>query len=135
MSNEKQSGLIQALVPAIILATFHGMLWIVLLGMMLRFVPAFVKIFEDFEVSLPMMTEWAIGWSLFSARYWFLVLPSIAVMCAADLIVLCALYLHPKAAVLRWLWLALMMLVPLSLMAWTVLAVFLPLLSLHTSLS
>ena len=135
MSNEKQSKLIQALVPAILLATFHGMLWIGLLGMMLSYVPIFVRIFYEVNAGLPPMTQWAIRWSVFCSNYWFLVLPFIAAMYAADLILLYALYLHPKAAVLRWLWLALMMLVPLVVIGCTMLAMSLPWLSIHTSLS
>jgi len=135
MSNEQVVRPIQALVPATLLAAFHGVLWIVLLGMMLKYVPTFAKIFEDFGAELPVMTEWAMRWSIFSIRYWFLILPFIAVVCVADLMVLYALYLHPKLAMLRWLWLTVMLLVPLGLMAATVLAMFLPLMSLIEQLS
>ncbi len=92
MKSEKETRPIQAFVPAILLATFHSMLWIVLLGMMLKFVPTFEKIFQDFDADLPVMTVWTIRSSCFSVYYWFLILPIIAVLCAADLIVLCALY-------------------------------------------
>jgi len=135
MRDEQVAKRIQALVPAILLAAFHGVLWIVFLGMMLKYVPTFAKIFEDFDTELPAITIWALQWSIFSIRYWFLILPFIAVVCAADLLVLYALYLHPKFAMLTWLWLALMLLVPLGLMAWTVLAMYLPLMSLIEQLS
>ena len=110
------------------------MLWIVLLGMMLKFVPTFVQIFKDFDAELPGMTKWAVRSSQYSAHYWFVILPVIVVLCPADLIVLHALYIRPKAAVLRWLWLALMLLVPLGVIAWTALAMYLPFLSLTQQL-
>jgi type II secretory pathway component PulF len=134
MNSENETRSTDAFVPAILLAAFHGMLWIVLLGMMLKFVPTFVQIFEDFDAELPGMTKWTIRSSYFSADYWFAILPVIVVLCAADLMVLHFLYLRPKAVVLRWLWLAFMLLVPLSLMVWTVLAIYLPFVSLTQQL-
>ena len=134
MKDEKEAKPTRTLCPTVLLAAFHGLLWIVLLEMMLKYVPSFVKIFADFDAELPVMTVWVIRSSRFSVCYWFLILPIIAVLCAADLAVLYALYLHPKAVVLRWLWLALMLLVPLGLMAWTVLAMYIPLVSLTQQL-
>lgn len=126
MGNEKEA---RPILAPVILAAFHGILWIVLLGIMWTLVPNVEKILVEFEADVPTMTVWALTWSHISVCYWFLILPFIAALCTADLIVLYTLYLHPKAAVLRWLWLALMLLVPLGLMASTVLAMFLPLIS------
>jgi type II secretory pathway component PulF len=124
-----------AVVSAILLAAFHGVLWMVFLGMMLGYVPVFARIFADFDTALPVISIWVLQWSSLSARYWFLVLPCIAVLCAVDLVVLYALYLRPGLAIVRWLWLALMLLVPLGLMGLTVLGTCLPLRSLIESLS
>jgi hypothetical protein len=129
VQNQKEAKPIRALVPAILWAAFHGLLWIVLLGMMLSTVPPFAKIFADFDVDLPVMTQCIVIGSSLCVRYWFVALPAIAVLCAADSIVLHALYLRPKAVALRWLWLGwlgLMLLVPLGLMVWTMLAMWVP---------
>ena len=134
MNSESETGRSHAFVSAVLLAAFHGMLWIVLLVVMPKFVPTFVQIFQDFDTELPKMTQWAIWSSYNAAYYWFVVLPLIVVLCAADLMVIHTLYLRSGAAVLRWLWLAFMLLVPLGLMAWTGLAMYLPLLSLTRQL-
>ena len=134
MKTARETRPIQAFVPAILWAVLHSMLWIVLLGMMLKFVPTFEKIFQDFDAYLPVMTVWTIRSSCFAASYWFLILPVIAVLCVADLIVLCALYLRPKGVVARRLWLVLMLLVPLGFMAWTMLAMYIGLASLTQQL-
>jgi type II secretory pathway component PulF len=135
MRDEQEAKGTHAVVPAILLAAFHGVLWMVLLGMMLGYVPVFARIFADFDAELPVISIWVWHCSSLSVRYWFLVLPCIAVLCAVDLVVLYALYLRPGLAIGRWLWLALMLLVPLGLMGLTVLATFLPLRSLIQSLS
>jgi type II secretory pathway component PulF len=125
----------RAVVPAILLAIFHSVLWMVFLGMMLWYVPVFARMFADFDTALPVISIWVLQWSSLLARYWFLALPCIAFLCAVDLVVLYVLYLRPELAIVRWLWLALMLLVPLGLMGLTVLATFLPLMSLIHSLS
>jgi type IV pilus assembly protein PilC len=48
----------------------------ILVFIMLSIVPAFQKIFEDFDTELPMMTELLVGVSDFVANYWYL-LPGI----------------------------------------------------------
>jgi hypothetical protein len=121
-------------VTATLLVAFHGGLWTVFFGMMLWYVPVFAGIFADFDAALPVISIWVWQWSSLSARYWFLVLPCIAVLCAVDLAVLCVLDLRPGMAIIRWLWLALMLLVPLGLIGFTVLATFIPLRSLIHSL-
>ena len=126
MRDEKEAKPARALGPAILLAGFHSLLWIVLLGMMLYYVPSFVKTFADFDVEVPAMTVWVIAWSSLSVRFWYAILPAIAVLCAGDLAVLYVLYLSPKVVVLRWLWSGLMLLAPLALIGLTVLAIQLP---------
>ncbi len=135
MNNEHEAKPVNALVPAILWAAFHGMLWFVLLVMMLKYVPAYHRIFEDFGVDLPVMSQWVLTWSNLAASYWYLILPLMALLCAADSMILYALYLRPKAAVLRCLWLGVMLLVPLGLMALTVLTVRIPLIRLIQSLN
>ena len=118
------------MVPAIVLAAFHGVLWMAFLWMMLGYVPVFARIFADFDAALPVISMWVLQLSSLSARYLFLMLPCIAALCAVDLVVLYALYLRPDLAVVRWLWLALMLLLPLGLMGLTVLGTYLPFTSL-----
>jgi len=134
MNSENKTGRARAFVSATLLAAFHGMLWIVFLMIMLKFVPTFEQIFKDFDTELPKMTQWAITSSHYSAYYSFVILPLIVVLCAADLMIIYHLYLRSGAAILRWLWLAFMLLVPLGLTALTVLATYLPLLSLTRQL-
>jgi len=122
-------------VTPILLVAIHGGLWVVFLGMMLWYVPFFARIFEEFDASLPAITICVLQLSSLSARYWFLVLPCLALLCVIDLVVLRALYLRPGLTIIRWLWLTLMLLVPLGLVGLTVLATFGPQLSLIQSLS
>jgi type II secretory pathway component PulF len=134
MKDKQEARGTHAVAPALLLAALHGVLWMVFLGMMLAYVPVFTRIFEDFDTALPVITIWVWQWSSFSARYWFLILPCIAVLCAVDLVVLYLLYRRPELAIVRWLWLALMLLVPLGLMGLTVLGTYLPLRSLIQNL-
>ncbi len=129
MRNEKESRSIRTLSPGK-LVTFHGMLWIVLLVLMWQIVPRFEYIFAVRNIDLPVMTAWTIRLS----HYYTVSPPFIAALCAVDLIVLIALCRNPKAALLRRLWLGLMLSVPLGIMAWTVLMVGLPWISLSHSL-
>ncbi len=134
MEDEKQAKPINALVPAILWAAFHGLLWFVLLVMMVVFGPACTTVLTDFELDLPVMGQWILTWSLFSASYWYLILPLMTLLWAADFMILRVLYLRPKAAILRSAWLGLMLLVPLGLMALTVLTVHIPLIRLIRNL-
>ena len=133
MSDEKQSRPIQTWSPAK-LALLHGLLWIVCVGVMWKIVPAFEKIFVDFEADMPAIAVLAITYSNLAIR-WFLVIPFIAALWGGDLIVLNALGHDPKNALPRRLWLALMLLVPLGLTALTILAMFLPLIGTIEALS
>ena len=111
---------IRALIPAVILSVFHGCLWIALLGMMLWYVPPFRWIFEDFSIELPTMTKSVIGCSNVVGNYWYAFIPVVLIFGAADLMLLYVLYLRPRLAALRWVWLTLMFFAPLGLMAFTV---------------
>lgn len=135
MNDAKEVRPVRALIPAVILSVFHGSLWILLLGMMLWYVPSFGKIFKEFEVALPAMTELAISASYFSINFWYAVVFAVMVLAAADLMLLYAMYLHPKLAALRWLWLTLMLFAPFGLIALTVLAMNIPMISLTRQLS
>ena len=140
MSDAKEVKPIQALIPAIILSVFHGVMWIFLLGMMHWYVPAFSNIYEkliykELEATLPAATELAILLAYHSINYSYAIVFVIVVLCAADQMLLYALYRRPWTAPLRWIWLALMLFVPLALMAFIVFAVSLSMISLTESLS
>ncbi|MBN2291162.1 MAG: hypothetical protein JXM70_01980 [Pirellulales bacterium] len=135
MEVEREAKPLHGLTRAIFISAFHGLLWIVLLGIMFIFVPSYQKVFTDFEVDLPVMTEWVLMLSSLSVTYGHHILCIIVVLCMVDLIILFSLYQHPQAVVLRWLWLSVMILIPLALMVWTLLVVLLPWISITESLS
>ncbi|MBN1588587.1 MAG: hypothetical protein JW888_03640 [Pirellulales bacterium] len=124
----------RSLTPAL-LAALHGALWIVFWGMIFQQVGSFQKIFIDFDVELPVMTAWAITLANCLHGYWYLILPVMAALWVGDLVVVYALYQRPKLAVLKWLWLIAMFLLPLGAIAWIVVALWIPLISLTQSLS
>ena len=55
--------------PVVVIAVAVGILTFI----MIRIVPTFVKIFEDFDSELPKMTQVLISISHYSVRYWFLI--------------------------------------------------------------
>ncbi|MFV1968435.1 MAG: type II secretion system F family protein [Pirellulaceae bacterium] len=52
----------------------------ILMFLMLKIVPVFRKMFEDFELELPPMTQWVVETSQFGVSYWFLMFPFILVL-------------------------------------------------------
>lgn len=125
MSDKKQAKSGGWLAP-VVLTVIHGILWFAWLGLLLRLVPAYEKIFADFGTELPVATIWAIGLSNLAFRFWYLAILVVAGLCAVDLALLRALFARPKLAVLAWLWAMWMFLMPLVLMVWIVISLWIP---------
>ncbi|HBO44240.1 MAG TPA: hypothetical protein DD670_09970 [Planctomycetaceae bacterium] len=134
MSDEKPAKSSGGLAP-LILTAMHGILWFVLLGMLLKIVAGFEGIFADFGMELPLATIWAIGLANLAFRFWYLAMLLIAGLCAVDLALLRVLFARPKLAFLAWLWATAMFVVPLALMAWIVVWLWIPLVHLIHDLS
>jgi hypothetical protein len=130
----QKSELSQFVVPMILTAC-HGVLWIVFFGFMLRFVPAYKHIFEDFGTALPGMTQLTIWLSSLMSTFWYLAVLFLVGLLVVDLVVLLVILPHRKYAVLNWLWLTLMFLAPIGLTGFTAVAVFVPMAKLMSSLS
>ena len=116
---------------AIAFASFHGFLWFAALAMMIWYVPRVEDFFTDFEFEPPAAAQWVIACSFFSRSYWFLLLPLIMLLGA---VLLWSLSLHREVAVLRRLWSGIMLLLPLGVMAWTVLTLGVAIVSLAGAL-
>ncbi|NLE38777.1 MAG: hypothetical protein GX621_12200 [Pirellulaceae bacterium] len=134
MSDEQQAKSGGWLAP-LILTVIHGILWFAWLGLLLRIVSGFENIFADFGMELPVATIWAIGLANLAFRFWYLAILLIAGLCAVDLALLRVLFARRKLAVLAWFWAMAMFFVPLALMAWIAVWLWIPLVRLIHDLS
>ena len=104
-----------------------------ILALMLFVVPRFVVILQDFDAELPAMTQWVISLSMFVVTYWWLLIgPAFGV----DAAVFGGLMLLPAES--RWATVAWFLAVLVAMILFTVfvvMALFVPMLSLHQSLS
>lgn len=91
---------------------------LVLLGLLLKHVPQYEKMFKDFGCKLPDMTIAVISLSRITSKYWFLLAPLLA---AADIGIMVGLHrAGRKGLLMAWgvlIWLAEMLLAALILLA------------------
>lgn len=134
VTTENETRRARSLARTILFGAFHGLAWMVLLWLMVQRVPDFANIFVDFEVEIPTLTRWVVSVSFFSIRYCSFLLPAVILLCLVNTAVLRVLSVRPGAALLRWSWMGFMFLVPAVLIAVTLVAMFVPLVSLTSSL-
>jgi hypothetical protein len=65
----------------------HGIGWIALCISAWFAVPLFLSVFDDFGVDLPPLTQWVIVTSNKAVVYWYLALPSLALVLVLDVVV------------------------------------------------
>ena len=132
MTDERRA---RPVVAPTILTAVHGLLWIGVLVMLLRVVPGYCTILEDFDAEVPVATIWVIQLSVFSLQYWYLLILLIGVFCIVDFLALYFLRGSAGRTVLRYVWVITMLVTPLCLLVWFLLAVQLPMLQMTESLS
>ena len=96
----------------------------ILLAALLQTVPKFAEMFDEFGAELPAMTVLVIGLSHVVVRYWYLLVPLALLV---DAVILFGLSRLPAEA--RWLgiaWAGFVFLVVMVLLAFVVIAIFVP---------
>jgi hypothetical protein len=113
----------------------HAMVLAVPILVLLVVVPKFKKVFEDFAIKLPWVSEIAIDLSDWMLDFWFIVPFALAPLLVSDLAVLYLLRRQENTRVLARLWFYLIMLFVLAGCGALVVALFLPLIELMELLS
>ncbi len=121
-----------AALPAVVI---HGTLWAAFLHILLRGVPPFKRIFADFGMKLPWVTEVVLDLADWGAEYWPLLLIALAVLLAVDGIVSYLLYANPSGRWRYWLWFTVLGFVPVFAGYVVMVAMFEPLLELMNGLA
>ena len=110
-------------------------LWLLLWAALLRTVPRLEKVFRDFNAELPRLTQLVISLSHLTLAYWYLPILPICLWPVVNRGVVSALWSGPEGVAGRWTWYAITWLVPLLLLAFVVIALVAPLISLLSALS
>jgi type II secretory pathway component PulF len=106
-----------SLAVTLLLAAAPAAAWAALLAFLCLSVPAYERVFADFRLRLPDTAVAVIDASRWSIQYLPLVLPALALLCAADVGVLLLLRRGSGTRLLAWLWSALLLLLPLAALA------------------
>ena len=111
----------------------HFLAVVVLIVALVRMVPEFLRLFEQFDAPVPTITQLAIGLSHVVVQYWYLLVPLVLVVDAA---ILFGLRLLPgKAKGLSTVWAVLVLVAVILLLGFIILSVVLPLQALIVDLS
>ena len=111
----------------------HFLAVVVLIVALVRMVPEFLKLLEEFDAAMPTMTQWVFHLSHVVVQYWYLLVPLGVVIDAA---VLFGLRLLPgKARGLSTVWAVVVLVAAILLLGFIILAVALPLQALVVELS
>lgn len=114
-----------------VLLALHAVCGVIILGLLLRFVPQYVKIFQDFGTQLPAMTILVINLSRLFAVYWFILVPCLG---ASDVAIMLSLNRMGQTGLMT-AWGVLVWLAQILLMGLIVLAVVTPMNDLMMRLS
>jgi hypothetical protein len=115
----------------IVLLALHAVCGVIILWLLLRLVPQYMKFFKDFGMRLPDMTLMVIRLSIFFGHFWFVVAPGLA---AADFAIVVLLHRARRTGLLT-AWGVLVWLIEMLLIAIVVLAISVPLTSPQFGLS
>jgi hypothetical protein len=118
-----------------VLALVHGAAWVALVLVLLLVVPRYDKMFKDFGLKLPLLTEMVVAASRWVVRYWYVLVPAGVVLLALDAAVLHGLRLAPATRILSWLWFLLILAGTLVALLVVWLAVAHPMAKLHEGLT
>ncbi len=130
-ASESKAG--QGLAGAAIMTAFHAVLWAGLFFALVRIVPTYQRLFDDFGMELPAASVWVICISYAAINYMFLILPLGILAMTLDFVIL--LLLGRAGRKVQWLARVFLTLVPLLLGAAMFLALWLPLTKLLGTLS
>jgi hypothetical protein len=132
LRQDPSAGLLSATILSVF---FHALMWLPFLLCLLLVVPKFKKIFEDFQMKLPLATETLITLSDIALGLWFFLPLPLMLLLALDGAIVYALRRRSSTAILAWLWSALWLMAAMAAMGVVVVALFQPLLLLMEGLS
>ncbi len=121
-----------AALPAVVI---HGALWIGLVTVLLRIVPRYKRVYADFGMKLPLLTEWLIDISDLMLEFWPLLIVVMAVFLALNGGISFLLYSYRSLRWAYWLWFTFMALLPLGAGFLVALGIWEPLTELYEGLS
>jgi hypothetical protein len=111
----------------------HFLAAVVVIVALVRMVPEFLRLFQEFDADVPAMTRWVVLLSHVVVQYWYLLVPLVLVIDAA---ILFGLRLLPgKARGLSTAWAVLVLVAAILLLGFIILALALPLQALIVDLS
>jgi uncharacterized protein (TIGR03067 family) len=93
--------------PALVGAFLHGLAWIVMLFLCTIFVPPIVHTFQDFSMRVPTATEWTVAAARWLFSYSYVALAAVVVFVVFDAVVLRALDRPGTPRIVREVWSAL----------------------------
>ena len=91
MNDDSPARILKALLGTAAMLAAHAVAGLVVLAVLSRVVPIYVKLYEGWENELPQMTQWLLGISHFMVQYWlclflgFLILDG-AILLGCDLL-------------------------------------------------
>ena len=118
-----------------VIGTAQAATWIVLCATTVGFILRFQKIFADFGAELPVSTVVVLSLGNLLYCYWYVALLLICLWPIATKGIVVALWPAPENAVARWSWYLITWLASVVLMAFIVVIILVPLLSLVSALS
>jgi len=120
----------------LILAVFlQSILWIAVIILLVKLVPRFIKIFEDFNTELPRISMIVIDASHFLYSYWYVFLPLLILFCVGDFVLSYFLFHRQKHGVLGTFWRIGMFALPICWIILILLGCFIPLIGTVIELS
>ena len=129
----RASRLPKALLLTPLMLAAHGVAALVFVGFMCKVVPSYAKIFADFDLELPAMTQLVIQLSYLTLSYWYLLMLAVIVLDGALLFVLNL--SPPWLAWVKWVWFGLFPLIVLVGIGLAMFALSVPLAEMGSALS
>ena len=110
---------------AVLEAVLHGVLWLLWAAGMLWAGPRLMHDYRDFSMKLPAASEHVMAVALWLATYWYVLLPVLAAGLGADALVGYQLRRNADLRPLRWLWSLLMFGLPLMVLFFSFMGLYL----------
>ncbi|MBN2476260.1 MAG: hypothetical protein JXB62_16730 [Pirellulales bacterium] len=102
----------------------HYVVMLAMLMLLLRVVPSYVKVYADFDMELPLLTQWTVTASATVAHYWY---PLLSLVFGLDAVVFIGLIrLPPEFSWVRLMWFFVVLIALLICAVFTAVALHLP---------
>lgn len=112
----------------------HGVVWFITIAALFA-IPSFIRIFEDFDATLPAMTVLVIDVCSMFGSFWYIIPLAALGLFAADAWIFHRLFRNPASRFLAVLWFFAILLLTGVIAAFVTVALFLPLVELIQKLS